>query len=281
MVSVDSENSAKERIAVLEERERLFMSELQKREHSFHILEKELGDLEKRHLADMRKASQIIHDLRIKVDAKSRHMTPFINSLNTLSKDLNPISPSIKGHRVDRVHSIVQHQPPYYNHLPSPPRTLLSNRLWMSRRGLSRVHRGVQRLSSAISVSNVCPDKEELDKYVHVTSASSRRTGLGSSLNSSSVPSKSISDHRFAVSGLKNPTQLPPISTPLSNQKFIEENGLSFPNPSMHRVFISSRADIITRDSPSQGTFATLAIDHVTDANWNLPLPGSHNSDYK
>nr|KAG5713146.1 hypothetical protein BaRGS_007673 [Batillaria attramentaria] len=150
--------------------------------------------MKKRHLDEMRNASQTISGLKAEVEAKSNNIAFLTTELHRLKvkqkMDHSAISAGGGTSQqqqqpviADPGPSIVRRAHPQYGHLPAPPRDMLTNSTRMRHRGAHTVaspsvRRGVGfGIIASSSATNTSGEGEMMARSLRVTSASARSSG--------------------------------------------------------------------------------------------------------
>ena len=246
---------------------------LTERDQKLQALEHELRVLKKRHLDDMRNASQNISSLKAEVEAKSNNIAFLTTELHRLKVKQKADPSGMQG--ADGGPTIVRRTQPQYSHLPAPPRDMLTNSARMRHRGSHATgspsvrRMGPGQSTSATSVAGV--EAELLSRSLRVTSASARSSGSDSPDITPFV--QRDLEVGMPVVGVKKTAPLPPIAAGLG------ERDVRLEEKDVRQLVIAKRGHGMTRARPITPEVTTLAVDQVSDANWKRPSE-SHSSEY-
>lgn len=267
-------------LKVSQTKESMLESQLADRDNKLRLLEQEARAQKKRHLDEMRNAAQNISSLKAEVEAKSNNiafLTTELHRLKIKQKMEAAATGPVGGDTADP--TIVRRTQPQYNHLPAPPRDMLTNSARMRHRGSHTVaNPSVRRVGAVPSASGTSLHNAEGDflaRSLRVTSASARSSG-SESPDISPFLQREL-DLSMPVVEVKKPAPLPPIAAthpePGAREVCLGERDI-------HKVVISKRGRRgLARARPATPEVATLAVDQVSDTNWNRPSE-SHSSEY-
>ena len=282
VVAGDVDSRLKEvhdQLKVSQTKENLLESQLAERNNKLQQLEQEMRAHKKRHLDEMRNAAQNISSLKAEVEAKSNNIAFLTTELHRLKIKQKMEAAAAEQVGGDSGPTIVRRTQPQYNHLPTPPRDMLTNSARLRHRGAHTVASpSVRRVGAIPSASGTSLNNAEGDflaRSLRVTSASARSSGSESPDITPFVQRELDLSVPFVE--VKKPAPLPPIAATHSE---LGARDVCLGERDIHKVIISKRGRRgVARARPSTPEVTRLAVDQVSDSNWNRPSE-SHSSEY-
>lgn len=276
------------KIQTLQANEIQLVTHLNEKDYRLQQTELELRTQKKRHLDEMRNASQTISSLRAEVEAKSNNIAYLTTELHRLKmkQKMESVGGNISGTSgsntivaADSGLGIVRRTQPQYAHLPAPPRDVLTNSGRMRNRAAHstanpNARQGVAVPNTSTSSSNSNSTEEDvLVRTLRVASASTRSSG---SLSPDIKPFVHRNmDASIPKVEVKKPMVLPPIASATVDHS--EHTQLD-----VHKVMIAQQGrNGVARNRQKQAPpeVTTLAVDQVGEATWNR-VHESRSSEY-